>query len=115
MKTDSTATQTFSVQGNENEAIEFDLNELRSAQLTFVALNHDLRRQILSLLDSEEDLTVTDLYVRLRLEQSIVSQHLGKLRRAGIVTANRRGRNVLYQVNKERMHYLAEVVRHLAM
>jgi DNA-binding transcriptional ArsR family regulator len=46
--------------------------------------------------------------VKLRLEQSVASQHLAILRRAGIVSTTRDGKFIYYSVNYQR---LAEVVR----
>jgi DNA-binding transcriptional ArsR family regulator len=47
-------------------------------------LNHKLRQQILALIETEKKITVTEIYVRMRLEQSVASQHLAILRRAGL-------------------------------
>jgi DNA-binding transcriptional ArsR family regulator len=46
--------------------------------------------------------------VKLRLEQSVASQHLAILRRAGIVSTTRDGKFIHYSVNYAR---LAEVVK----
>lgn len=56
------------------------------------ALNHKLRQQILKLIDEHQKMTVTEIYVKLRLEQSVASQHLAILRRAGIVVTVREGK-----------------------
>ena len=52
-------------------------------------------------------MTVTEIYVKLRLEQSVASQHLAILRRAGIVSTARDGKFIFYSLNYAR---LAEVV-----
>ena len=48
-------------------------------------------------------MTVTDLYIKLRLEQSVASQHLAILRRAGIAETKRNGKFIYYSVNKEHL------------
>jgi len=48
-------------------------------------------------------LTVTQLYVKLRLEQSVASQHLAILRRAAIVSTERDGKYIYYTINKDRI------------
>jgi DNA-binding transcriptional ArsR family regulator len=58
------------------------------------------------LLDEHQKMTVTEIYVKLRLEQSVASQHLAILRRAGIVSTSRDGKFIFYSVNYNR---LAEV------
>jgi len=65
------------------------------------ALDHLLRQRILELLEGQEEgLTVTDIYIRLRLEQSVASQHLAILRRANLVRTKRQGKFILYFINK---------------
>jgi DNA-binding transcriptional ArsR family regulator len=55
-------------------------------------------------------MTVTELYVQLRLEQSVASQHLAILRRAGIVKTDRDGKYIYYRVNEERVTQINQIV-----
>jgi DNA-binding transcriptional ArsR family regulator len=48
----------------------------QKGNLVIRALNHKLRQQMLNVMHKKERITVTELYVTLRLEQSITSQHL---------------------------------------
>jgi DNA-binding transcriptional ArsR family regulator len=48
-------------------------------------------------------MTVTEIYVKLRLEQSVASQHLAILRKAGFVNTVRDGKFIYYSVSKERL------------
>ncbi|UJP38863.1 winged helix-turn-helix transcriptional regulator [Cellulomonas palmilytica] len=61
----------------------------------FKALSHPVRVRTLELL-VEHDRQVADLLTELDLEASHLSQHLAVLRRAGVVTATRRGNAVHY-------------------
>ena len=72
--------------------IQLDYAELRKAVLVLRAVNHKLRQNVIDLLEDSESLTVTDIYIKLRLEQSVASQHLAILRRAGVVITQRRGK-----------------------
>jgi DNA-binding transcriptional ArsR family regulator len=76
-----------------------DYNAVKKAALILRAINHKLRQQILELIHEEGRITVTELYVKLRLEQSVASQHLAILRRAGIVKTTREGKFIWYSVN----------------
>jgi DNA-binding transcriptional ArsR family regulator len=58
-------------------------------------------------------MTVTELYVQLRLEQSVASQHLAILRRAGIVNAERDGKFIYYRINEERVRRINSFVETL--
>ena len=51
--------------------LKVDLLEVKKAALVLRALNHKLRQQILKLIDESGKMTVTELYVKLRLEQSV--------------------------------------------
>lgn len=76
-----------------------DYAAVKKAALILRAINHKLRQQILELVHEEGKITVTELYVKLRLEQSVASQHLAILRRAGIVSTTREGKFIWYSVN----------------
>ncbi len=94
--------------------LQLDYAELRKAVLVLRAINHDLRQQIVDLLSSNERMAVTDIYVQLRLEQSVTSQHLAILRRAGIVVTEREGKYIYYSLNKERLEQINQLVDELA-
>jgi ArsR family transcriptional regulator, virulence genes transcriptional regulator len=67
----------------------------------------------LRLLDENQRLTVTEVYIRLRLEQSVASQHLAILRRAGFVKTEREGKFIYYMVNAERLSTVNQFVDNL--
>lgn len=92
-------TTTAGAQGNLN----VNLQNVKKAASVLRALNHKLRQQILELIDNEKRITVTEIYVRMRLEQSVASQHLAILRRAGIVITQREGKFIYYTVNFKRI------------
>lgn len=95
------------------DSLKINYHNLKKAALVLRALNHKLRQQILSLIEAEKKITVTEIYVRLRLEQSVASQHLAILRRAGIVTTQRDGKFIFYTVNYKRIEEINEVVNQL--
>jgi ArsR family transcriptional regulator, virulence genes transcriptional regulator len=77
------------------------------------ALNHKLRQQIVRLIDEHEKMTVTEIYTKLRLEQSVASQHLAILRRAGIVMTEREGKFIWYTINTKRVEEISKFVEEL--
>ena len=87
----------------DNPSFEIDVNTLRKAALLYRSVNHPLRQQILHLLHKNERMTVSRVYAKLRIEQSVASQHLAILRKAGMVINEREGKNVFYRVNYERL------------
>ena len=100
--------------GRLTEDIRLDYEILRRAVLILRAINHKLRQSIILLLEERDHLTVTEIYVRLRLEQSVASQHLAILRRAGIVKTDRQGKFIYYSLNKDRIAEVAGLVEMLA-
>jgi DNA-binding transcriptional ArsR family regulator len=93
--------------------LKVDLLEVKKAALVLRALNHKLRQQILKMIDESGKMTVTELYVKLRLEQSVASQHLAILRKAGFVKTDRDGKFIYYSVNINRMQELNQFVKQL--
>ncbi len=79
--------------------------------LVFHALADSSRRRIFeSLTDGEA--AVNELTSRFSISQPAVSQHLGRLRDAGLVTRRREGRRVYYRVNPEGMKPLINWIAH---
>ncbi len=78
-----------------------DLNKSKKAAMILRAVNHKLRQQIMNVINEKEKITVTDIYIKLRLVQSVCSQHLAILRRAKIVETERNGKSIFYKINKE--------------
>jgi DNA-binding transcriptional ArsR family regulator len=86
---------------------------VKKAALILRAINHKLRQQILKLIDEQGRITVTEIYVKLRLEQSVASQHLAILRKAGFVNTDRDGKFIYYSVNSNRLEELNQFVESL--
>ena len=93
--------------------LKLDLINLKKASLVLRSVNHKLRQQILKLIDEHGKMTVTEIYVKLRLEQSVASQHLAILRKAGFVKTDRDGKFIYYSVNTNRLEELDKFVRDL--
>ena len=74
------------------------------------AINYKLRQQIIKLIAENKRMNVTDIYVKLRLEQSVASQHLSILRRANIVITERDGKFIHYSLNPARIAAVAKFV-----
>ena len=94
---------TFVESTQEALTLKIDIVQLKKAALILRAVNHKLRQQILKLISEHDRMTVTEIYVKLRLEQSVASQHLAILRKAGFVTTIRDGKFIYYSVNHDRL------------
>ena len=98
------------VQHTTTSSLNIDLVNLKKASLILRAINHKLRQQILRLINDNSRMTVTDIYVQLRLEQSVASQHLAILRKAGFVITERDGKFIYYSANKQRLEELNQFI-----
>jgi len=87
--------------------VRLDLLQLKKSAILLRAINHKLRQDILQWINEKGRVTVTELYIQLRLEQSVASQHLAVLRKAGFVKTTREGKYIYYSVNIERMRAVA--------
>jgi DNA-binding transcriptional ArsR family regulator len=96
-----------------DQDVQLDYAELRKAVLVLRAVNHKLRQRIISLLEENNSMNVTDIFIKLRLEQSVASQHLAILRRAGIVYTERSGKFIHYHLNKDRLMQISRLVEEL--
>ncbi len=99
-------------QGGQN--IQLDYGDLRKAVLVLRAVNHKLRQRIIDLLEEKDNMTVTDIYIKLRLEQSVASQHLAILRRAGVVVTRREGKFIFYSIDRDRLSQISSLVEELS-
>jgi Predicted transcriptional regulators len=93
--------------------LQIDYHSLKKASLVLRSLNHKLRQQIVRIINEEGRITVTEIYVKLRLEQSVASQHLAILRKAGIVATQRDGKFIYYTINQARVEALERFVKDL--
>jgi DNA-binding transcriptional ArsR family regulator len=92
---------------------EIDYHNIKKAAMVLRALNHKLRQQFIKTIHENKRLTVTQLYRKLRLDQSLTSQHLAILRKAGIVSAERERKNIFYTINLSRIEEINEFVKNL--
>jgi len=97
-----------------NNPPKIENNTLKKAVMTLRAINHPLRKQIMNMLEENSKLTVSEIFVKLRLEQSVVSQHLAILRKAGVLDNERDGKFIYYKLNNIRIKEISNIVNELA-
>lgn len=88
--------------------------QVRAAVTAFSMLAEPTRLRLLWLLAAEE-LDVSTLASRVGGNASAVSQHLGRLRLAGLVDTRKEGRRVLYRARDRHVRtVIAETVSHVS-
>jgi ArsR family transcriptional regulator len=96
------------------QGIKLDFNSIKKASLILRTLNNKVCQRIFELLARNSEMTVTEIYTALFLEQSVASMHLAKMRRHKIVTTKRNGKNILYGLNTERLAHINSILKQLS-
>lgn len=90
---------------------DLDTTGLREMILLSRAVKNKTRLRIIEFLrDSKFSKNVTDIYIPLRLEQSVASQQLGVLRKAGVVEYEKQGKFHYYSIIPGRLEKINEVL-----
>ncbi len=100
---------------NESAGTTLDYSAVKSAAMIMRAMNHILRQKMLALINDKKRINVTDVYVKLRLEQSVASQHLAILRKAEVVSTERDGKTIYYSINYSQLAKVAAFVSNITV
>lgn len=87
-----------------------NLRAIKKSLQYLKAINHPLRQRILALIEEREMINVTKLYVELRIEQSVASQHLSVLRNLKIIKATRSGKYTYYSINQKNLQKINQMI-----
>lgn len=88
----------------------FSEDFLENATETLRAIAHPMRIAIIDLLFTSGELTVTDIYHKLRIEQAIASHHLRILKNKNVVSVQRKGKNSLYSLSNEQYYDIVKTL-----
>lgn len=77
---------------------------------TLRALGDATRREIVKVLRDKGDLAAGDIANRFPITAASISHHLSVLKDAGLVTAERQGRQIIYSLNTTVFHEAVEQV-----
>jgi DNA-binding transcriptional ArsR family regulator len=83
--------------------LNIDLEEIKKAYRALRAVDHELRQDMLNLIHTNKEIKVTDIYQKLRIEQSKTSAFLALLRKSGVVRTRREGQIIYYSINYEHL------------
>jgi ArsR family transcriptional regulator len=86
--------------------------QLATANGIMRAIAHPLRIKILSIIDEQGSACVFEIFQKLNLEQSIVSQQLRILRNAGLVKTRREGKFINYSIDYSKVENTVIAVNH---
>lgn len=75
---------------------------LERAAQTLKMLAHPQRLRIIEILEREQEVPVHALIKETGFPQAVVSQHLNQMRRVGLLTGERRGKEMWYSISDPR-------------
>lgn len=83
---------------------------LENSTETLRAIAHPIRIAIMDLLYKNGQMTVTDIYTKLNIEQAIASHHLRILKNKNVVVVQRDGKNSLYSLATNDFYDIVETL-----
>jgi DNA-binding transcriptional ArsR family regulator len=95
------------------QELKIDTLDIKKAAIILRSVNHKLRQVILKYIGEKGQVTVTEIFEHLLLEQAVASQQLAILRRTGFVKTKREGKFIYYSVSRQRLLDLNAFVSNL--
>lgn len=103
---------------SERNGISFNTDQMSEMERLIISINHEFRQSIVNLLHLKslyyKSMNVTDIFIDLRVEQSVVSAHLRVLRMAKVVKTKRDGKKIIYSIDSEGHERLLAFCRSIA-
>ncbi len=87
-----------------------DVEHLEKTSSMLKAMAHPMRIAILSLLEKNKKLTVSEIHQSLNLEQSTTSHHLGILKDKGVLKSERKGKNTFYFLKNDNLQHIVDCI-----
>ena len=91
-----------------------NLNQVKAASMVLRSMTNAFCNRILEMINENPGITVKEIYKAMFLEQSVVSLHLGSLRRSGFVRTVREGHSIHYYADHENINMMRPLVQQLA-
>ncbi|MEK7257441.1 MAG: metalloregulator ArsR/SmtB family transcription factor [Bacteroidota bacterium] len=91
----------------------FDLAFLEKATESLRAVAHPIRLGIIDLLFHNEQLSVTEIYETLKIEQAVASHHLRIMKDRNIVAVVRDGKNANYYLTDKDYYQIVDALTKL--
>lgn len=91
--------------------LELDIQKLEMASSKLRAMAHPMRIAILELLHKNKQLSVTEIYKGLNIEQAAASHHLNILKNKGVLVSRRDGKKIYYALKSEVLTEIIDCIR----
>ncbi|MBK9292281.1 MAG: winged helix-turn-helix transcriptional regulator [Bacteroidetes bacterium] len=90
------------------ENIELNVYKLEQLSARLKAMAHPVRIAIIEMLTNTQQMSVTEIYNQLSIEQAAASHHLNIMKNKGILMARREGKKIYYSLVNES---LSDIIR----
>jgi DNA-binding transcriptional ArsR family regulator len=87
--------------------IKIQIEQLEMAASKLRAMAHPMRIAIIDLLHDGNQMSVTEIYKKLKIEQAAASHHLNILKNKGVLASRRDGKKIFYSIKNQ---VLTEIV-----
>jgi DNA-binding transcriptional ArsR family regulator len=87
-----------------------DINKLEMAASKLRAIAHPMRIAIIDLLNTNNKLSVTEIYEQLNIEQASASHHLNILKNKGVLFSKREGKKIFYAIKDEGLTEIVDCI-----
>ncbi len=89
--------------------LKLDIEKLEAAASKLRAIAHPMRIAIIDLLHDKE-LSVTEIYEHLNIEQASASHHLNILKTKGVLASRRRGKKIFYSLKNQTLTEIIDCI-----
>jgi DNA-binding transcriptional ArsR family regulator len=83
---------------------------LENSTETLRAIAHPIRLTIIDLLHRNKEMTVTEIFEQLKIDQAVASHHLRIMKNQDIVMVKRDGKNSYYSLRNEEYFTIVDVM-----
>lgn len=88
----------------------FNIEFLENSTETLRAIAHPIRIAIIDMLHKRKQMTVTEIFEQLDIEQAIASHHLRILKTRDVVDVKRDGKNSIYYLTNTEYYTIIETL-----
>ena len=92
------------------KVLEINVDKLDQAASKLRAISHPMRIAILDLLSDGKQLSVTEIYEALDIEQATASHHLNILKNKGVLDSKRDGKKIFYALKNITLTEIIECI-----
>ena len=92
------------------KVLDINIDKLDQAASKLRAISHPMRIAIIDLLSDGQQLSVTEIYESLNIEQATASHHLNILKNKGVLESKRDGKKIYYALKNITLTEIIECI-----